>query len=543
MPLTAWRVKQMKRASAVRRSVLPVHETERANFCAAGETGRRIRTSAACPQTRHPMNRSPVPSSFPRRGLATALAVSCLAALAAAERPAVPAFPGAEGGGAITSGGRGGRTIEVTNLADAGPGSFREAVTASGPRTVVFRVSGIVRLQSPLLIESPFLTVAGQTAPGDGICIAGDTTTVNASDVVVRYVRFRRGNLKDRDDGLNAIHSPGRIILDHCSFSWGLDENVSFYRYIKPVPGGKDLKLPIENLTIQWCISSEALNPNHHAFGGTWGGRNASFHHNLFASNTGRNPSIGFGNLVDFRNNVVFNWQHRTLDGGDATSWLNVVANYFKPGPATNEGALRHRIARPEAFRDFHENPEQGHWYVAENFVFGNERVTRDNWDGGVQFEDDKAGSRREEIAALLAAGRTSKPVPTPPVVQQTAEQAYELVLARAGATLPRRDPVDERVIASVRSGKPAVGNGIVNSPEDVGGYPEYRSVPAPADGDHDGMPDAWERAHGLNADDPADAAADADKDGYTNLEEFLNGTDPKKFVDYTRPENNVSVL
>jgi hypothetical protein len=180
----------------------------------------------------------------------------------------IPAFPGTEGAGAGTPGGRGGKIIEVTNLNDSGLGSLQEAVEASGPRIVVFRVSGIIKLNTMLTISNPFITIAGQTAPGDGICISGQTTEINTHDVVLRYLRFRRGNIKDRNDGLGG-YPAGNIIIDHCSASWGLDENLSLYRYMKKMPDGPDKKTPTENLTIQWCISSEALDLNNHAFGAT----------------------------------------------------------------------------------------------------------------------------------------------------------------------------------------------------------------------------------------------------------------------------------
>jgi pectate lyase len=487
--------------------------------------------------------RTPHERAARRAGCVCLLAVLAFSAIHAGEPPRpipqVPAFPGAEGAGAITRGGRGGRVIAVTNLHDAGPGSLRAAVEAGGPRTVVFHVSGLITLQSPLLIEHPFITIAGQTAPGDGICIRGATTEINASEVIIRYLRFRRGDLAVNDDALNAHRSPGRIIIDHCSFSWGLDENVSVYRYMKRLPDGRDQKLPIENVTIQWSISSEALNPRNHAFGATWGGRNASFHHNLFANNTGRNPSIGWGDHVDFRNNVIFNWRHRNIDGGDSTSVVNIVANYFKAGPATQPGRLQHRIARPEIFRTYHERPEPGWWYIADNYVAGHPEITADNWAGGVQF-DPPPGT---DVAAVIARGRAAQPGRAVPIAQQTAEHAYELVLARAGATLPRRDAIDERVVREVRSGQPTFGNGIINTPADVGGWPEYRSIPAFIDTDGDGMPDAWERRYGLNPHDPADGPRDADRDGYTNLEEYLNGTNPREFIDYTKAENNVNTL
>lgn len=443
----------------------------------------------------------------------------------------IPAFPGAEGAGAVTPGGRGGKVIEVTNLNDSGPGSLREAVQADGPRIVIFRVSGIIRLEKVLAISNPFITIAGQTAPGDGICISGQTTEINTHDVIIRYLRFRRGNIKDRNDGLGG-YPVGNIIIDHCSASWGLDENLSLYRYMKKMPDSPDKKSPTENLTIQWCISSEALDLNNHAFGATWGGRNGSFHHNLFACNTGRNPSIGWGDHFDFRNNVLFNWRHRTVDGGDASSMVNIVANYYKPGPAVNEGASRYRICRPQHLDMYSEAHRDGKWYVADNFVVGNPKVTDDNWAGGVQFDDVESD---DQVRALIEKVRARTPVPSVPITQQSAEQAYELVLAHAGATLPNRDPVDTRIIESVRTGRPAFGNGIINTPADVGGWPEYKSAPAPADTDHDGMPDEWEEKFGLNSNDPSDGATDKDGDGYTNVEEWLNGTDPRQYVDYRK--------
>jgi pectate lyase len=451
----------------------------------------------------------------------------------------IPAFPGAEGAGAITPGGRGGRVIEVTQLDDRGPGSFRAALEAEGPRIVVFRVGGIVTLTNRLQITHPFLTVAGQTAPGEGICIRGETTEINTHDVIIRYLRFRRGNLTRRDDALGG-YPVRHIILDHCSFSWGLDENISLYRWIQKTPEGRDKKMPAENMTIQWCISSEALDLNNHAFGGTWGGRNGSFHHNLFACNTGRNPSIGYGDHFDFRNNVLFNWRHRTIDGGDASSWVNIVANYFKPGPATQD-AVRHRICRPQHLNMFSEAPTPGKWHVADNYVVGNEKVTANNWDGGVDFDppDAKAAGG---LSAVTEKVRGADPFPAAAITQQTAQEAYELVLARAGVTLPKRDPVDARIIESVRTGKPKFGNGILKTPDDVGGWPGYKSARPPGDTDHDGMPDRWEKKNSLNPN-KDDGALDEDGDGYTNVEEYLNGTDPRKFVDYTKPENNVNTL
>jgi hypothetical protein len=431
----------------------------------------------------------------------------------------------------------------VTSLADSGPGTLREAVEADGPRTVVFGVAGLITLEKPLDVAHPSLTLAGQSAPGDGVCVRGQTVHINTHNVVIRYLRFRRGELTVRDDALGG-YPVCDVIVDHVSAGWGLDENLSLYRWIEHENGALR-KRPLKNVTVQWSISSEALDRFNHAFGGTWGGNPCSFHHNLLACNTGRNPSIGMGGLFDFRNNVVFNWVHRTVDGGDGSSQVNLVANYFKAGPATTSEDLRHRICKVQNRWEGYDHPGCGKWYVEENHVAGYPAVTADNWAGGVFFApaERMKGTLVPQPTEVQARSRSEFPAPA--VVTETAESAYERVLAQAGASLPRRDAVDERVIASVRTGRTAFGDGIIKAPADVGGWPEYRSgpAPAPADRDADGMPDAWEGSHGLDPTDPSDAASDADRDGYTAIEEFLNGTDPTAFVDYTKPENNRNTL
>ena len=440
----------------------------------------------------------------------------------------------------FTSGGRGGKVLEVTNLNDSGPGSLRAAVEAPGPRIVVLRVAGIIRLASALNINEPDITIAGQSAPGDGICIADDSVNINTRNVILRHLRVRRGRPEGGQGSDNIGGNPeGDIIVDHCSASWGMDENLSLYRYMKRSPGGRTVKLPTRNVTVQYCISSEALNAGNHAFGGTWGGHDSTFHHNLFACNTGRNPSIGMGGEFDFRNNVIYNWRHRTMDGGDETSMINVINNYYKPGPATNAN-MRYVIARIEQRNQYSPGrrwepgnwypkaeKRPGKWYVAGNFFEGSPEVTADNW---------KGMRGPEEIA------RVNTSFEGWPVNQETASGAFESVLAKAGATLPRRDAVDRRVVETVRTGKVVTPSGIVNDPKEVGGYPIYSfsADEVLPDGDHDGMPDAWERANGLDPEDATDGAGDQDEDGYTNVEEHLNGTDPREFVDYTNLGNNI---
>src|SRR5262245_27693670 len=228
----------------------------------------------------------------------------------------LPAFPGAEGGGMYSFGGRGGKVFVVTSLNDSGAGTFREALEAGGPRIVVFNVAGIIQLKNKIRVRAPYITIDGGSAPGDGICIAGDTVELETHDVVIRNMRFRRGNtwVGDRNDSLGG-NPIGNIMIDHVSASWGLDENMSMYRHMyQPPDGGKELKLPTVNITIQNSIFSEGLNTYNHAFGSTIGGYNSTFHHNLWACNAGRNPSVGMYGDFAFVNNVLFHWVHRSVD-------------------------------------------------------------------------------------------------------------------------------------------------------------------------------------------------------------------------------------
>ena len=465
----------------------------------------------------------------------------------------IPAFPGAEGGGAHSFGGRGGKVFVVTSLADSGPGTLREACDAVGPRIVVFDAAGIIHLKSPLRIRAPYITIAGQTAPGDGVCVAGESTLIDTHDVVIRYMRFRRGEIdaNRRDDALGG-DPVGNVIVDHVSASWGLDENLSIYRHMyEPPEGGRELKLPTVNVTLQWCISSEALDIYDHAFGGTWGGRNTSFHHNLFACNTGRNPSIGMGYDFNFVNNVLYNWRHRTVDGGDETSLYNVINNYYKPGPACGNGGIRYRVFKPQSLEIGGPRGEPnlnafGKAYIVGNIMVGNEKVTADNWDGGVQFDKPPMWyvGLEDTTQPSLDQIRVDKPFLMAPVTIDSAGKAYERVLAHAGATRPKRDPVDIRILQEVRTGTVTfeAGKGIIQQVSDVGGYPQYQGQPV-VDSDGDGMPDEWETKYGLNPHDASDAVKDCNGDGYTNIEKYLNGIDPTKRLDYKDPKNNVNLL
>jgi hypothetical protein len=476
----------------------------------------------------------------------------------------IPAFPGAWGGGMYSFGGRGGKVLVVTNLNDSGPGSFREACEQGGPRIIVFNVAGIIRLKAAVSIRAPYITIAGNTAPGDGVCIAGNTVELDTHDVVVRHMRFRRGKTDpaDRDDSLGG-KVVGNVIIDHVSTSWSLDENLSVYfHWRQPRGGGQPIKTPTVNVTVQHSISSESLNIYHHAFGSTLGGLNSTFHHNLWACNTGRNPSVGMYGDFTFVNNVLFNYRHRTIDGGDHMSRYNIINNYFKPGPGTPATNIACRILKPESERSRTVVDHFGKAYVSGNVVAGNPRVTKDNWDGGVQPE-----VRSKSRAAALAEIRVNEPFKHAPLLIQPADQAYETVLANAGATLPRRDAVDERIIQQVRTGRipplqiargsqekarfygyaqeftdelaELVKLGFITDPGEVGGWPEYKGTPY-KDSDGDGMPDEWESARGLNPNNAADATADLNGDGYTNIEDFINGLDPRaKKLDWADPKNN----
>ncbi len=456
----------------------------------------------------------------------------------------IPAFPGAEGGGAYTAGGRGGRVLVVTSLADSGPGTLREACESGGARIIVFNVAGIIQLETPITVRAPYITIAGQTAPGDGICVAGESFLIDTHDVVVRFMRFRRGTTEvtRRDDALGG-NGVGNIMIDHVSASWGLDENMSMYRHVYDREG-KNLKLPTVNITIQNSIFSEALDTYNHAFGSTIGGLNSTFMRNLWASNISRNPSVGMYGDFGFVNNVVWNWWNRTADGGDHRSLYNFINNYYKPGPITPVGEpISYRILKPESGREKEFVNTFGKAYVHGNVVAGNEKVTKDNWDGGVQPEGDKS---------ILTKIKVDKPFPLAAFGKiLSAHDAYDYVLANVGAILPKRDAVDERIVKQVKTGKvfysaaaaqskpspyvkrrlpiDSYKKGIITDISQVGGYPMYKGKPY-KDTDNDGLPDAYERKIGLNPNDPHDSAQISDN-GYAHIENYLNSVVPLRQV------------
>jgi hypothetical protein len=346
-------------------------------------------------------------------------------------------------------------------------------------------------------------------------------------------------------------------MIDHVSGSWGLDENMSMYRHMFDHDNDTNtpsLKLPTVNITMQNCIFSEGLNTYHHAFGSTIGGLNSTFHHNLWACNTGRNPSVGMIGDFTFINNVVFNWVHRTVDGGDQRSYFTIENNYFKPGPATpKDREISWRLLKPESERSKTVQDNFGRAYVHGNIVEGNAKVTADNWAGGVQPD-----VRSESLAAALEKIRIDIPFPHAPLPVQPADQVLETVLANAGATLPVRDAVDKRVTEMVRTGKvtaqagadATVGAehtkysaeaiaelrrliplGLITNPSQVGGYPEYKGEPY-TDLDADGIRRSWKEKYHLDVNDPGLAGKDLQGDGYTVVEKYLYDLDPTKKFD-----------
>ncbi len=432
-------------------------------------------------------------------------------------RPRRLAFPMAEGYGRFARGGRGGRVIKVTNLDDAGPGSLRAAVEAQGPRTVVFDVSGLITLESRLIIRNDDLTIAGQTAPGQGICLRKyNLGMLGAEDVIVRYLRVRPGNLSGTTlDGMG-MASSDHCIIDHCSISWTLDEAFSSR-------GGK-------NITFQRNLISEALNEaghkkyppgTQHGYAASIGGDIGSFHHNLLAHNAGRNWSMAGGldnsgayaGRLDLRNNVVYNWKSRATDGG--AHEVNFVGNYYKPGPAT---AFFHAL-----------NAQYGGFPGSQRYFFeGNIMEGRFGVDD--QEKGRKASTERGGSIPTAYSPWSDKPFFEPFVTTHSAESAYTNVLGNVGCNFPALDDHDRRVIQEVREGSFKFKGsktglpGLPDSQEDVGGWDVYPEVHRPAgwDTDQDGMPDEWERKAGLDPKNPADGNADRDGDGYTNLEEYL---------------------
>lgn len=437
---------------------------------------------------------------------------------AAGEEPL--AFPGADGFGKNATGGRGGKVIKVTNLNDAGAGSLRDAIGQLGARIIVFEVSGNIELKSRLQIKNGDLTVSGQTAPGDGICIQNYEVVVDADNVILRFLRFRMGDLaKQESDALWGRYRK-QVIVDHCSMSWSIDECSSFYANT--------------DFTMQWCILSESLNKSFHekddhGYGAIWGGHKASFHHNLLAHHNSRNPRFDGGNRpgtgglspmgidqVDYRNNVIYNWRGNSAYGGENGEY-NMVNNYYKPGPATPSNR-RSRIMQISKEKDAAYIPGYGTFYIDGNYIVGQANVSQNNWNGGIDYDAD--------VNETLA--KKTSPFPFETLTNQhTAEQAFDEVLAKVGASL-KRDAVDTRIVKEVKDGTTTfIGSktgflGIIDSQTDVGGWPSLNQEAPLKDTDGDGMPDAWEIANGLDAN-VANANGKNLSEIYDNVEVYMN--------------------
>jgi len=431
-------------------------------------------------------------------------------------RPGQLAFPSAEGFGRFARGGRGGKVVEVTNLNDSGPGSLREAVTNDiGPRTIVFTVSGVIDLQSRLVLSNRYVTIAGQTAPGKGICIRKSPFGIGANDAVIRYIRLRLGAGPTADGmGLGGDYS----IMDHCSISWTIDEAFS--------------SRGARNITLQRTLISEALNAaghqnypagTEHGYAATIGGNKGSFHHNLLAHNYGRNWSLGgglvgasYGGRLDIRNNVVYNWGSRSTDGG--AHEVNFVNNYYKPGAGTTKFV---------AFTLDHEGVGEGtqRCYFTGNVMPG--RFDESN-------QEDGRIARYHNNVTKTYETFVSQPFFDAPVTTQTALHAYKMVLSDVGANQPFFDNHDTRMINETLMGTYRTVGSVTNKKgfpdhhNDSGGYETYTEVHRAEnwDSDHDGLPDWWENIHGLNPNsapgDFSDSNADTDRDGFTQLDNYL---------------------
>lgn len=433
----------------------------------------------------------------------------CCAAMARGQQLA---FPGAEGFGRHAKGGRGGKVLFVTNLKDSGPGSLREAVMTPGPRTVIFRVSGLIELKKNIVIREGRLTIAGQSAPGDGVCVGHNMVILRgANDVIIRHLRVRSGDVSGKEVDALSINDSKNVILDHCSATWSVDENLS-------TTGDSD------NITVQWCIIAEALNQSVHAKGSHGYGSlislipdgRVTYHHNLYAHNASRNPRPGGmadlkypGVLLDFRNNVIYNWGHHSGYTNETNCRINYINNYLKAGPSTTDNMRRLAMEPGGKVIDDKSSRSGTKLHITGAYMEGQDAANQDNRLLVKPFKHMK-------VEDFLV----PEPFPVAPVATDTALEAKDKVLAWAGAILPRRDAVDQRIVESVVSG----GGKIIDSQKQVGGWPVYPPAQPYPDANQNGMADDWEARHKI-----ADPNADPDGDGYTNLEEFLNGTNPGK--------------
>ncbi len=450
----------------------------------------------------------------------------------------IPAFPGAEGGGKYTTGGRSGEVYIVTTVEDYAQGetpikgSLRDAVSKDN-RIIVFDVSGVIDLKEPLRISGKNISILGQTAPGDGITIYGYETNISkCENVILRYLRFRPGAKNVHDgDSMDALwgRSMKNLIVDHVSASWSTDETMSLYR--------------AENMTVQWSIIAESLTMSghtkgRHGYGAIMGGVNTTYHHNLIANHTSRNPRMGGGTpeaddndhiaRFDMRNNVIYNWGFNSCYGG-GRSEANFVYNYLKPGPGTRDNVASRLM-------DAGEKEKPGKFFLKGNVLEGNAEVTADN-SKGIYISESNAPFTEISATPFLMDGIKARNLTT-----DTAEDAYKKVIAMAGATYPRRDALDQRILNEVKAGT----GEFANRHEEVGGLPYTETYvrPASLDADRDGIPNEWETANGLNPNDPSDSRKFSPS-GYAYVEVYANSLVDMNYVpdnpeiELTSPVNN----
>ncbi len=495
----------------------------------------------------------------------------CMMVLAAnAQFESAPAFPGAEGFGRFTTGGRGGKIIHVTNLNDSGAGSLREALNSKDKKIIVFDVSGYIDLKSQLNISSN-TTILGQTAPSDGITLRYYTLYFgNCDNVIVRYIRCRRSQLKDVNDGADATWGRKRnnIIIDHCSFSWSIDEVASFYDN--------------RDFTLQWCTLGEALaNPGHskgeHSYGGIWGGKNASFHHNFLCHMQNRTPRFNGARYewdgydqskyentvqaerVDFRNCVMYNWgSGNGCYGGPGGGFVNIVNNYYKAGPGTANKTRVTQISKGESGNSTPDNMSgmTSLYYIQGNYVTAASKPANYDW-SGVKFDQtsyksgsdyyspDKKNYYGNTVPHTTISGvscvkiKLDEPIESGYVTTHSAQTAFDKLLLYAGASYCR-DAVDARYMDEAANGTVTYTGSVVKRPGIIdlvnalgandankASFPELATEARPAgfDSDNDGMPDEWEIANGLNPNSASDATTytlDAKK-YYTNIEVYAN--------------------
>ena len=434
------------------------------------------------------------------------------------------AFPTAEGFGKYATGGRGGLVLKVTNLNDDGPGSFRAAATKNFPRIIVFDVSGTIHLQTKISILGN-VTIAGQTAPGEGICLADQSVGIGGDNIIVRYMRFRLGDkfqnkgkvdLSGDDDAFGGNRHKN-IMIDHCSMSWSNDEVFSIYAE--------------DSTTLQWNLIAEPLNYSYHfekgdadfekhGYGGIWGGSHLSAHHNLFAHCVSRNPRFNGARLganeefVDFSNNVIYNWEHNSAYGGEDGKY-NMMNNYYRPGPSTHTSVSK-RIVNPTV----NETRGLGVFYVNGNYVDGNEQVSKIN-KLGIEFDSKITEAQKMNAIA-------SVPFETLPIQLQDPKAAYISVLNHVGASF-KRDTMDQRIIQDVVQRRGVIidvqghfAHGTAYE-KTIAAWPNLKTEPALMDTDFDGMPDAWELNMGLDPRKADDKGLHLSKQ-YTNIEMYLIG-------------------